>query len=272
MVKDLKWAFLGCVHCPITDVKAWSWAMKHLESHQPDVIVWGGDQLDCEAISSHAKSGEWTIHQEWEDFRQKLIEVRALVPGHKAVILDGNHEDRLHRGAVPKDIRNALNYMNWLPDDDGPTIRQLLKGSVTRPYINRRTSARQVGGTYSLGQVTFYHGYSVAGNSQVTQAKRFADEFGLGVSCHTHTPVEVTQVIDPGKVYTDYYYCNSGTLIDWDAHAQYAGRYNIDGWGHGIVIGECRTGGEGRIYRRSREWSAEVLVLDRVYSNGRTDS
>lgn len=266
-VRDFRWVFLGCAHIPISHQPSLKWAIQNVRDHKPDVIVLGGDQMDTDALSSHAKDDRWTIHQEWLAYRDFLLELRDAAPGHQLVQLDGNHEDRINRGEVAKAVRGALHYNNWLPDS-GPSIRDLLDGAITRRYINRRHSKKQQGGTYSLGQVTFYHGYETGVSSQRNQCKRFVDEFGLGVSCHTHAAEPVTQVLDPGKVLTNKWYCNSGTLIDWEKAAQYATRYNIDPWAHGMVVGECRASGEGRNYYRERRWDAEVLVRDRVFDNG----
>ena len=267
-VRDIKWAFVGCAHFPINHVPSTRKVIETLKSHNPEFIILGGDQLDCQALSSHSKHQEWDITQEWEKFRDFVWEIRESLPDHKLVLLDGNHEDRINKGQVPKDIRGALNWRNWLPDD-GPSLRELLKDATTRPYLNRRSAKGQRGGTWSLGQVTFYHGYEIGPSAERNQAKRFVDDWGLGVSCHTHRPTPVTQVIDPGKVITPKWYCNPGTLIDWESHAEYADRFNTDAWGHGMVVGESRCMGEGRDYRQNKQWDAEVIVWDTVWENGR---
>ena len=270
-VQDFKWVFCPCPHFGCEDKPTVRKVIKQIEDHQPDFIILGGDVLDCQAMSSHAKYQDWELSQEWARFRNFLIEVREVCPGHKLVYLDGNHEDRINKGQVPKDIRGALNWENWLPPkgDSHPPLRDMLDGSIRRPYVNRRSSKRQRGGTWSLGQVTFYHGYEIGISAERNQAKRFVDDWGLGVSCHTHQPTPVTQVIDPGKVRSPKWYCNGGTWIDWEANAEYADRFNTDGWGHGMVIGESRCMGEGREYRQSKQWDAEVVVWDTVWQNGR---
>lgn len=266
-VRDIRWAFIGCAHFPINHLPSTKKVIQTIQDHKPEVIILGGDQLDCQAISSHAKCQDWTLQHEWEKFRDFLLELREAATEHKIVLMDGNHEDRIHKGQVPKDIRGALRWENWLPDK-GPSLRELLSESIRRPYLNRRSSAKQTGGTWSLGQVTFYHGYEVGPSAERNQCKRFVDDWGLGVSCHTHRPTLVTQVVDPGKVITPKWYCNSGTLIDWENHAEYADRFNADAWGHGMVIGESRCMGEGRSYARSKQWDAEVKIWDSVWENG----
>lgn len=266
-VQDFKWVFCPCPHFGCEDPKVVKKAIVEIQEFKPDYLILGGDVLDCQALSSHAKYQDWDITQEWERFRDFLWAIEDVQS--RIVYLQGNHEDRINRGQVPKDLRGALKWNSWLPDS-GPSLRELLSGAIHIPYINRRSSGKQKGGTWSLGQVTFYHGYEIGVSAERNQAKRFVDDWGLGVSCHTHQPTPITQVIDPGKVRSPKWYCNGGTWIDWETNAEYASRFNTDGWGHGLVKGTSRCMGEGREYRQSKQWEAEVIVWDSVWENGRS--
>lgn len=75
------------------------WVMQFIEDIQPDTIVLGGDQVDCEWISKFYRWSfeEWlySTQKEFLWFKTILEDIKRLSPKTDIIRMDWNHEDRL---------------------------------------------------------------------------------------------------------------------------------------------------------------------------------
>lgn len=86
-------------HVPFQDDAVLSVVFGIARELQPDVLVHGGDLLDCYSLSRFDKdpTRKDDLQDEIDLARQHLARARAAAPNARFVYLEGNHEDRLRR-------------------------------------------------------------------------------------------------------------------------------------------------------------------------------
>lgn len=138
------------------DIKAWNAVLKFAEDFKPDTWIFGGDMLDCGAVSHHtrqkpgATEGLKLLADAKEGFATFIQPVEKIVGNGNLVYIVGNHED-------------------WLADltDSTPALEGLID-LKTLLHLKKWTVVPQ-GGAYSLGKLTFVHGDTVTGGEHVAK-------------------------------------------------------------------------------------------------------
>ncbi len=142
---------------PLHDPKAMDLALRFAEDFEPDVVILGGDILDCGPISHHNR------HKPGRTEGLRLLADAAecnekfLLPLHKlpakGVYIIGNHED-------------------WLTDleQELPGVNGLLAVEKLMPTLQQDWDIVQQGGHFNLGKLTFCHGDTISGGEHVAKA------------------------------------------------------------------------------------------------------
>ncbi len=143
---------------PLHDPRAWETTLKFLSDFKPQDFIFGGDILDCGAISHHSKgkirqTEGMRIIKDAEDCQREVIApIERLLPKDaKRVYLTGNHELWL------EDLMDEHPQLEGMFD-----IKQLLKLDKWKVIENGRG--------FDLGRLHFLHGDTVGGGDSCAKA------------------------------------------------------------------------------------------------------
>lgn len=168
------WESVGGHKKPLHDPRAWGAALQFFQDFKPQDFFFGGDVMDCGAIS-HWNKGKprktegFRLLKDAEDcYRDVIQPVEALLPrdGQKAYLI-GNHEawiddlldtDPALEGLV--DIKKLLHLDKWQIVEQGRSIK--------------------------YGKLHFIHGDTIKGG--IHCAKKAVDDYGRNIRFgHFHT-------------------------------------------------------------------------------------
>lgn len=189
---DLHWGYTrrpGRHLGPLHDLKALKIALAFAKDWKPDVVILGGDMLDCGPVSHHLKGKQHSLEglrllRDATELRQQVLEpLEALKPA-KLVYAEGNHEKWLND--VLEDIPGLDGFLS---------INNLLK------LEEKGWQLIPQGGHYKLGKLYFVHGDTVKGGGafKAKQAMDLYDRnirFGHYHSTQTfckHRPLDVDE-------------------------------------------------------------------------------
>lgn len=183
-------AFLSDLHCPFHDIAAIRAVLAAVRDFRPDLLVLGGDGVDCYSISDHdtepGRAG--TIQDEFDAARPVWREIDDI--GCPVAYLLGNHEDRIYRLQCRKPGLFDLRSLDFKAAADLPARWQV--------YPNQ-TRLR-------LGSLTILHGdLKGRGTSSTHAAKGMLDK--LRTSClfgHLHRFQSFYQTTDDGTYRAGY--------------------------------------------------------------------
>lgn len=148
---------------PLHDTRALNSMLAFAKDFKPDIFIWGGDALDCNAIShhNHGKPGATEglkLIEDAQEGRKAFIEpVEKIMGNGRMVYITGNHERFL------TDLSDKIPALEGLLD-----INTLLK-------LNKWTIIPQ-GGAFNLGKLTFIHGDQLSGGEHVAKSAVFSYE------------------------------------------------------------------------------------------------
>jgi hypothetical protein len=201
----------GDLHLPYHDQKAVDAFLCFARKYKPDVLVVGGDFLDCEAVSRFLKDPRKvaSLQKEFDDGRDLLRQLRRLAS--RCIFLEGNHEVRVAKHV----LRNApaLSDLRCLD------VRSQL-GAEDWEWVPYPAFAK-------IGKLVVLHGESYNAG---TNAKNLAKYSGHSVAQgHSHRLSQL-YVKDVQGVRSA---CEWGCLAD--LHPHYCHRPN---WQHGFCVWE----------------------------------
>lgn len=191
---DIHWGFerRNRHKVPIHDQRTLSAVLGFAKDFKPNILVWGGDILDCGAISHHNRKKRLAV----EDLRLAedavglaayMASLRAAAGGSdlQEYYLLGNHED-------------------WLKDviEEYPALEGILG---VRQLLNLPPSVQLIdqGGSLQLGKLVFLHGDQLKGGDYV--AKRNGEIYAKNIRFgHYHTYQVATRCspLDQDDVHT----------------------------------------------------------------------
>ena len=103
--------FINDIHCPFERDDVLEIITRH--AHEITTLVIGGDLMDCESISSFPKINRLTLTEELIYTYEFLKKVRKILnKDQKIIIINGNHEERLHKvisKMAEKELQSFLN-------------------------------------------------------------------------------------------------------------------------------------------------------------------
>jgi predicted phosphodiesterase len=250
LAKWVKWLAFSCPHCPLEDMDAIRWMLERIRHHAPDVIVHLGDGHEAAGASKHPNEDSFTLKEEYAAHNKLLEDVRttAELAGDKpvrCVFLPGNHDDNILAACrIDAKVRELCDFRLHEPE--------LQNWEQPTEYVYNRKR-----GTFSLGQVTFAHGYECGQSSDEFQSILLSQyTHGLFVSGHTHRPVHVTRAQKSKGVPLPYWYANAGCMRD--LKPSYVARKRTHGWGQAVVVGEAQLINSPRV---TRQWEAQTEIF-----------
>ncbi len=144
---------------PLHDPKAWGAALKFLQEFKPQDFFFGGDILDCGAISHHnkhkpRKTEGFRLLRDAEECVKEIIEpIESILPrdGRK-VFITGNHCD-------------------WLNDfiDENPTLEGMVDLRKLL-HLGSKWDLIPQGGGVQHGKLYFCHGDTITGGEHVAKS------------------------------------------------------------------------------------------------------
>jgi predicted phosphodiesterase len=159
---------------PLHDARALQLALKFIDDFKPDVIILGGDILDCGAISHHntkkpGRTDGLRLLADARECRTHLLKPLEDSGAKKLIYITGNHED-------------------WLNDvvDEMPGLDGLLDLKPLLELTDPRWQVIGQGGHVNLGKLTFIHGDQLSGGDHVAKAAVTAYERNIRFG-HHHT-------------------------------------------------------------------------------------
>lgn len=167
---------------PLHDLRAFDVAMQFVEDFKPDRLIFGGDILDCGAVShhNHGKPGRTEGLRLLKDAEECGMGI--IRPAEKLAkeldYIEGNHE-------------------RWLHDltDDDPALEGLV--DIRRLLGLKRWNVIEQGKGVSLGKLTFVHGDQLRGGEHVAKAAVLAYERSVRFGhFHTYQAYTKTSALD----------------------------------------------------------------------------
>ena len=250
-----KFAAVSCIHVPHADEKTKEWLLSQIKGRGLTHFVILGDLLDAAAASVHPDEVLHVLEDEYRQASEYIREIRQALPKScKLIWCLGNHDDNVLTNDARRIPRNLRSLVHW---NRHPEYGEEFRRWKQVPYVKSKS------GTYTLGQVVFYHGFDCAQNSDELEGLQMNYMTGghawrLTVRGHTHRPVHVTQARRSSKVLLPHYYANVGSIGLGNAQPGYMKRKDVTQWGAGVLLGECKIGKNHRF--RSKEWDAELLI------------
>lgn len=162
------------IHLPFEDMRTLKAVQQYMGDHRWDEVVYLGDLMDWDFISSHNKDNlrsieKRRIKQEYEYASDFLDFHKQLCPGAQFTLIEGNHDYRIEH------------YIDAHPDLEG-----YLEMEVGLQLINRKFNWVRFwskGEIHKIGHAIFIHG------RYTTQyhARKHVDSYGTNVFYgHTH--------------------------------------------------------------------------------------
>ena len=172
---DIHWGFerRNRKKIPIHDPRTLASVLSFARDFKPDVVVWGGDLLDCSAISHHN--------------RKKRLAVEDLRLAEDAAGLAHFMGQLRAAGSVEQEYYLLGNHEDWLRDvvEEYPALEGILS---VRNLLQLPESVAMVdqGGSLQLGKLVFLHGDQLKGGDYV--AKRNGEIYAKNIRFgHYHT-------------------------------------------------------------------------------------
>lgn len=193
---DLHWGYQrqGGHKTPLHDIKALKSTLKFLEDFKPDVVILGGDMLDCAAISHHNKGKPGRVEglkllSDAKELQESLIKPLEQLKPSKLVYITGNHE-------------------RWLQDltESEPGLEGLLDLDVLL-NLGKKWNVIPQGGHFNLGKLTFIHGDQLSGTEFICKNAVIAYERNIRFG-HLHS----YQVYSKNSA-LDYKHSKTGVLV-----------------------------------------------------------
>lgn len=173
-------------HYPKTHRPTWRAILNYLERNRERVrlFVFGGDNLDCAAISHHTKGKpihrpRGQMKKDLEGFRRQMLEPleKALHPDAVKVWLTGNHED-------------------WASQliEEQPELEGLLDFPEYLKLKQRGWVVRGQGGHFKQGKLKWIHGDVLPGGANAARKALdiYVENLMFG---HLHTSASATKIL-----------------------------------------------------------------------------
>lgn len=183
----------GDVHIPFEDARAVDVMLRFASHLQPDVIILGGDIIDCYELSRFPKDPRRgaSFRAELEKGREFLERVRSACPKSKIQYVIGNHEFRLKSYIIKQ--APALAGAN------GSTIQSLLGMDKLRVECIENEGDQFIDTYTTFGGILIGH-FDVLSSLPGNTARRLLDIYSEScIQGHTHSMASACKTVYPDK-------------------------------------------------------------------------
>jgi hypothetical protein len=177
-------------HYPHVDKPTWLAILDFVKKTKPEMFIFGGDNLDCAAISHHNKNKpmyrpQGQMRKDLDGFRREMLDPleKALPRNAKKIWLTGNHEDWL---AQLIEEQPELDGLLSIPD----YLRLKERGWDVKPQ----------GGHFKHGHLKFIHGDVLTGG-QAAPGKALNTYVESIVHGHFHAFASATKILPHSAKY-----------------------------------------------------------------------
>ena len=237
----------SCVHLPFEDKAGVDWLIDQIATRQPQVIVNLGDTMDTQSLSKFSESKLIELAQEFDAANVFCQRINEAAPKAKKVWMMGNHEERMFRESVAH-LSRLLDYRLHI---------KAARKWTHIPYTFRPDH------TFTLGQVTFAHGFHTSDTACKAEAVKLGVENGLYVHGHTHRPHDPHR-INYGSLRLKNWIANPGCFIR--PGISYMATKDDSLWGQGLISGwantkrraDTRMNWEAELVKRGMVWEMEA--------------
>lgn len=210
-------------HYPHIDRGTWSAVLEFLKHNRVGLFIFGGDNLDCSAISRHTKGKpifrpRGQMKRDLDGFRRVMLDrVESLLPKSAVKVwLTGNHE-------------------NWAAQliEEQPELEGLLDFPAYLRLQERGWIVKPQGSHFKRGHLKYLHGDVLKGGAN---APRKALDTYVESVCfgHFHTFASATKILPHSKRYK-WQAWSTGCVGKLDAHYL---KSAATGWLNGFAITE----------------------------------
>lgn len=163
-------AFVSDIHAPFHDVRAVALTEKILADVKPDVVFFGGDIVDCYAVSDFSKDPRRVVRfQEEFDAATEIMGRLLAGSGGKGYFLFGNHERRWLR------LLNA-----------SPALISLRNLRLEKLLNLPALFVEVVGSDFKIGELYYMHGDEFSGGGVYPARSGYLASFGNIIFGHYH--------------------------------------------------------------------------------------
>jgi|SRR5581483_3800522 len=164
--------FVSDIHAPFYDERAIDLTCKILADVVPDIIFFGGDIVDCYAVSSYSRDPKRILcFQEEFDLAEEVIKLFTDFSRHGGIFLPGNHEARLAK---------TLNMHPEFVSLRSLSLNELL-------HLNKyHVEMIKHGEDYKIGDLYYMHGDEVQGGMVYPARNVYLKENGNLIFGHYH--------------------------------------------------------------------------------------
>lgn len=158
---------------PLHDMDAWKCALTFCQDFKPDVLILGGDILDCSPVSHHTKGQPGKTEglrllSDAKECQEAVIKPLEALKASTMVYITGNHE------------RFLTDLTDVQPELEGIVDLRTLLG------LSNKWELIPQGGHYNLGKLTFIHGDQLGSGEHV--AKKAVTDYERSIRFgHTHS-------------------------------------------------------------------------------------
>ena len=168
--------FVSDIHYPYEDRAAYALFLEVVKELKPSILFLGGDIVDCYAVSAHDKDPNRATPASFKGeigyAKEKLLELRQLLPDAKIYFKEGNHESRLQR--------YLRTHASALADLEELSLPSLLKlDTLNIKWIPNEQKFR-------IGKLWHLHGNEVAGSGQSVARLKFMRTLANIIFGHHH--------------------------------------------------------------------------------------
>jgi len=177
-------------HYPHVDTPTWRAVLDFVKRNPVGLFVFGGDNLDCAAISHHTKGKpkfrpQGQMRKDLDGFRRNMLDPieKLLPPGCRKIWLTGNHE-------------------NWLEQmlEEQPELDGMLSFVEDLGLKERGWVVKPQGSHFKHGHLKWIHGDVLTGGANAP--RKALDTFVESiVHGHFHQFASATKVLPHGKKY-----------------------------------------------------------------------
>jgi hypothetical protein len=173
------------IHHPMTDWPTLNAALDFIGKEKVDILILGGDNLDCGPISHHTKNKpllrpRGQMMKDLDSFESRILTPieQRLGRGTKKVWLTGNHED-------------------WASQliEEQPELEGLLDFPRYLNLASRGWEVKGQGGHFKHGHVKWLHGDVLTGSGPTACTKALNTYVESIIFGHFHTGASATKVL-----------------------------------------------------------------------------